>query len=354
MARRRRARVGLPLQPARLPRAAAPRRRRHRADRPDRAARPRRASATRWATPSGSCTPPPRTSPAWPRSACARAGCSTPSSPAGCSATSGSRSARWSRSTSASGWRRATRPPTGRPARCPTTGWSTPPSTSSCSSRCATSWPALLEQAGKTEWARAGVRGRPHRARRRPPRVDPWRRTSGIHRLRNRRQLADRPRAVARPGRVRRRARHRARDGCCPTPPSSTPRRPTRPARATSMALPVFGGPRQRRRVGRWFGALTEGRDLPDDELPPVTARRGRRHAGAVPLARARPGRGRPAGRAPGRPSPSSPSSTRCWRRTCSPPTSSAGCAGSRRRRSTRTPSPTGSPGSAPVRGRSG
>ncbi len=36
---------------------------------------------------------------------------------------------------------------------------------------------------------RAGVRGRPHRAPA-APRVDPWRRTSGIHSVRNRRQLA--------------------------------------------------------------------------------------------------------------------------------------------------------------------
>ncbi len=130
--RRRRARVRLPLQPARLPGPAAPRRRRHRADRPD----PRCRTCSRWTTrsptPSGSCTPPTRTCPAWPSSACARAGCSTPSWPAGCSATSGSRSARWSSSTSASRWRRATRRPTGRPGRCRTTGWSTPRWTSSC------------------------------------------------------------------------------------------------------------------------------------------------------------------------------------------------------------------------------
>ncbi len=48
----------------------------------------------------------------------------------------------------------------------------------------------LLAAAGKDEWARAGVRGRAQAAPPPPPRIDPWRRTSGIHTLRNRRQLA--------------------------------------------------------------------------------------------------------------------------------------------------------------------
>ena len=69
---RRRAGVGLPLLRTRLPRAAAPRGRRHRAGRPDRVRRPDRAPARRSATPSGSCTRPPRTSPASRRWACGR------------------------------------------------------------------------------------------------------------------------------------------------------------------------------------------------------------------------------------------------------------------------------------------
>ena len=47
----------------------------------------------------------------------------------------------------------------------------------------------LLAAAGKDEWAAQefeAVRTAPPA----PPRVDPWRRTSGIHKLRNRRQLA--------------------------------------------------------------------------------------------------------------------------------------------------------------------
>ena len=41
-------------------------------------------------TPSGCCTPPARTCPAWPSWGCARAGCSTPSWPPGWPASSGS------------------------------------------------------------------------------------------------------------------------------------------------------------------------------------------------------------------------------------------------------------------------
>ncbi len=43
----------------------------------------------------------------------------------------------------------------------------------------------------------------------------------------------------------------------------------TEPARARDLgALPVFGGPRQRRQLDRWFAAIEAARALPDDELP--------------------------------------------------------------------------------------
>ena len=35
-------------------------------------------------------------------------------------------------------------------------------------------------------------------------------------------------------------------------------------------ALPVFGGPRQRRQTARWYAALVEARELPDSELPQI------------------------------------------------------------------------------------
>lgn len=132
---------------------------------------------------------------------------------------------------------------------------------------------AALDDAGKTEWARQefeAVRTAPPPA----PRIDPWRRTSGIHKLHTRPQLAavralwgarDRyaaERDIA-PGRV------------LPDAAIVDAAR-TNPSRPRDLAeLPVFRGPRQRRQLDRWFGALDSARGLPDDELPPVTARGG-------------------------------------------------------------------------------
>jgi ribonuclease D len=129
---------------------------------------------------------------------------------------------------------------------------------------------AELDHAGKTAWAEqevAWVRlaGPP------PPRTDPWRRTSGIHKLRSRRQLAAvralwtardvyaAERDIA-PGRV-------LPDSAIVEAARADPARPR-----DLLALPVFGGPRQRRRVDRWFGALESARALEETELPPITA----------------------------------------------------------------------------------
>jgi ribonuclease D len=126
-----------------------------------------------------------------------------------------------------------------------------------------------LEEAGKTEWARQefeAVRLAPAH----PPRVDPWRRTSGIHKLRNRRQLATvrslwtardeyaASRDIA-PGRV-------LPDTAIVEAARINPAQPS-----DLTALPIFGGPRQRRRLDQWFGAVERARQLPDDELPPST-----------------------------------------------------------------------------------
>ncbi|WP_375502809.1 HRDC domain-containing protein [uncultured Jatrophihabitans sp.] len=128
----------------------------------------------------------------------------------------------------------------------------------------------LLAEAGKTDWAQQefeAVRLAPASA----PRVDPWRRTSGTHKLRNRRQLAivrtlwyardsyAAERDIA-PGRV------------LPDAAIVDAAR-NAPASARDLAaLPVFGGPRQRRRLDRWYGAVAEARALPDEELPPITS----------------------------------------------------------------------------------
>jgi ribonuclease D len=129
---------------------------------------------------------------------------------------------------------------------------------------------AALQDAGKQEWARQefeAVRLAPAP----PPRVDPWRRTSGIHKVRNRRQLA----AI--------RALWQARDeyaaqrdvapGRVLPDAAIVEAARTEPKRAADLAaLPVFRGPRQRRQVGRWFDALTSARTLTDEQLPPITA----------------------------------------------------------------------------------
>ncbi|MBV9823205.1 MAG: ribonuclease D, partial [Actinobacteria bacterium] len=126
-----------------------------------------------------------------------------------------------------------------------------------------------LERTGKLAWAEeefAAILDAEPPA----PRTDPWRRTSGIHNLRNRRQLAmvralwqarDRlaaERDVA-PGRT-------LPDAAILAAVKANPK-----SEAELGAVPVFHGPRQRRLAGYWFRALAEGREVPESELPPVS-----------------------------------------------------------------------------------
>lgn len=130
-----------------------------------------------------------------------------------------------------------------------------------------------LRAAGKEEWARQefeAVRTAPPA----PPRADPWRRTSGIHTLRNRRQMAvvralweERDRYAAQrdvaPGRL-------LPDKAIIDAAKRLPRRAGELA-----ALPVFSGPRQRRQLDRWFAAISSALELPETELPPTTGQGG-------------------------------------------------------------------------------
>ncbi|HEX4727434.1 MAG TPA: HRDC domain-containing protein, partial [Jatrophihabitans sp.] len=125
-----------------------------------------------------------------------------------------------------------------------------------------------LDQAGKLDWAEQefdAVLNTPPPA----PRSDPWRRTSGIHGLRSRRQLAmiralwqARDRLAARrdiaPGRT------------LPDAAMVAAVRANPATEADLVALEVFHGPRQRRLADYWFAALREGRDAPEDSLPPL------------------------------------------------------------------------------------
>jgi ribonuclease D len=129
---------------------------------------------------------------------------------------------------------------------------------------------AELARTGKTEWARQEFAAE-LTAPLLPPRSDPWRRTSGIHLARSRRQLAGiralweardevaASRDIA-PGRV------------LPDAAIVSAVR-ANPATSADLArLPVFKGPRQRRYAPRWFAALAAARSLPESDLPGPTA----------------------------------------------------------------------------------
>jgi len=125
---------------------------------------------------------------------------------------------------------------------------------------------AILEQQGKSEWARQEFEailaaGPP------APKVDPWRRTSGLQGLRSRRQLGmlralwqtrddlARKRDIA-PGRV-------LPDSAMVAAVQADPVN-----EGALLELPVFRGRANRRLVGVWFGALARGRAVPEGELP--------------------------------------------------------------------------------------
>jgi ribonuclease D len=125
---------------------------------------------------------------------------------------------------------------------------------------------AILEEQGKSEWARQEFEailaaGPP------APKTDPWRRTSGVHGLRSRRQLGmlralwqarddmARKRDIA-PGRV-------LPDSAMVSAVQADPVN-----EGALLELPVFRGRANRRLIATWFGALARGRAVPDADLP--------------------------------------------------------------------------------------
>ncbi|HEV7187082.1 MAG TPA: ribonuclease D [Blastococcus sp.] len=125
---------------------------------------------------------------------------------------------------------------------------------------------AILEEQGKADWARQEFEailaaGPP------APKTDPWRRTSGVHGLRSRRQLGmlrslwqarddmARKRDVA-PGRV-------LPDSAMVSAVQADPAN-----EGALLELPVFRGRANRRLVAVWFNALARGRAVPEAELP--------------------------------------------------------------------------------------
>jgi ribonuclease D len=125
----------------------------------------------------------------------------------------------------------------------------------------------ILEEQGKSDWARQEFEailaaGPP------APKTDPWRRTSGVHGLRSRRQLGmlrslwearddmARRRDVA-PGRV-------LPDSAMVSAVQADPVN-----EGALLELPVFRGRANRKLVATWFGAIARGRALPEADLPP-------------------------------------------------------------------------------------
>ncbi|GAA1924880.1 ribonuclease D [Nocardioides marmoribigeumensis] len=128
-----------------------------------------------------------------------------------------------------------------------------------------------LEAAGKSGWARQEFE---HLCSFEAPgpKAEPWRRTSGLHRVRGRRSLAA-VRALwharddiaaerdVTPGRI-------LPDSALVEAASALPRE-----RNALLALPGFKGRGAARYAATWVEALKEARELPEDELPLATAR---------------------------------------------------------------------------------
>ncbi|GAA3178115.1 ribonuclease D [Streptomyces ramulosus] len=123
-----------------------------------------------------------------------------------------------------------------------------------------------LEQQGKLEWARqefAAIAAAPPA----PPRKDPWRRTSGMHKVRRRRQMAvvrelwtardkvAQKRDVS-PGKVL--GDSAIVEAALHLPPNAH----------ALAALPGFGHRMGRRQLEQWQAAVDRARALPDSELP--------------------------------------------------------------------------------------
>jgi ribonuclease D len=127
-----------------------------------------------------------------------------------------------------------------------------------------------LDRQGKLDWALeefAALAVRPPN----PPRAEPWRRTSGVHKVRSQRGLARvralweardrlaRERDIA-PGRV---LPDSAIVSAAIADPADT---------KTLLTLPIFAGRANRRLADRWMGALIAARESAADQLPPISA----------------------------------------------------------------------------------
>jgi ribonuclease D len=128
-----------------------------------------------------------------------------------------------------------------------------------------------LTEQGKTEWGRqefaAELSAGPA-----PPRPEPWRRTSGIHRVRTRRGLAIvRELWLERDRIAQRRDLSPTRVLLDAAIIEAARAMPTVAGELTD--IPGFGGRGARRHAAEWFRAIRRAMALPDRELPAVAAR---------------------------------------------------------------------------------
>jgi ribonuclease D len=128
---------------------------------------------------------------------------------------------------------------------------------------------ARLVEQGKLAWAEqefAALAAAPPPA----PRQDPWRRTSGLHRVRKRRQVAGvRELWLARDRLARERDTAPGRvlpDAAIIEAAMALPE-----TEEALVALPAFRGRGTRRRSGTWFGAIDRARGLAEAALPPAS-----------------------------------------------------------------------------------
>jgi ribonuclease D len=125
-----------------------------------------------------------------------------------------------------------------------------------------------LERQGKLAWAReefAAVVAAPPPA----PRPDPWRRTSGLHRVRSRRQLA-----VVRELWLSRDALAREQDvspGRIVPDTSLVEAALAQPTSQRALSgLSAFTGRGSRRHLSRWYEAIARAMGVPEPQLPPL------------------------------------------------------------------------------------
>jgi ribonuclease D len=128
---------------------------------------------------------------------------------------------------------------------------------------------AQLEARDKAEWARqefAAIVAAPPPA----PRADPWRRTSGIHKVRSRRSLAVVRELWQTRDEIAREAdlspRRLLTDQAIVEAARTLP-----PGRPELDAIGGFGARNARRHGAEWMAAVRRARSLPDSELPEVT-----------------------------------------------------------------------------------